>query len=175
MEITLKKTDRSSPELPAVLALYESAFPENERREPDEIIGGEDGAGELLAVMGGDALCGMLAVLTYRDITHILYFAVMPERRNSGIGAAALKALRERYPGQRIIADLERPEPGTPNREQRLRRLAFYERCGYYPTDVKYRWRREDYVIVASGGAITEKEFGGFWRHFHPERKKEIE
>ncbi|MBR5708136.1 MAG: GNAT family N-acetyltransferase [Oscillospiraceae bacterium] len=175
MEITLKKIDGSSPELPAVLELYESAFPANERREPEEIIGGENGAGELLAVMSGGALCGMLAVLTYRDITHILYFAVMPERRNSGIGAAALEALRERYPGRRIIADLERPEPGTPNREQRLRRLAFYERCGYYPTEVKYRWRGEDYVIVASGGAITEREFGGFWRHFHPERRKEIE
>ena len=83
MEITLKKLDGSSPELPAVLELYESAFPANERREPDEIIGGEDGAGELLAVMSGGALCGMLAVLTYRDITHILYFAVMPERRRS--------------------------------------------------------------------------------------------
>lgn len=175
MQTELVRLGASSPELPAVLALYESAFPANERREPEEIIGSEGGPGELLAVKCGGELAGMLAVLTYRDITHILYFAVMPEMRSRGIGAAALAALRGRYPGQRIIADPERPEPYRPNIEQRLRRLAFYERCGYYPTEVKYTWRGEDYVIVSNGGAITEKEFGLFWKHFHPERSREDE
>ena len=175
MQTELVRLSASSPELPAVLALYESAFPANERREPEEIIGSEGGPGELLAVKCGGELAGMLAVLTYRDITHILYFAVMPEMRDRGIGAAALAALRSRYPGQRIIADPERPEPYRPNIEQRLRRLAFYERCGYYPTEVKYTWRGEDYVIVSNGGAITEKEFGLFWKHFHPERSREDE
>ncbi len=170
MQTELVRLNASSPELPAVLALYESAFPANERREPEEIIGGEDGPGELLAVKCGGELAGMLAVLSYKDITHILYFAVMAEMRCRGIGAAALTALRGRYPGQRIIADPERPEPGCLNIEQRRRRLAFYERCGYYPTEVKYRWRGEDYVIVSSGGAITEREFGLFWKHFYPKR-----
>lgn len=175
MQTELLRLNASSPELPAVLALYESAFPANERREPEEIIGSEGGPGELLAVKCGGELAGMLAVLTFKDITHILYFAVMPEMRSRGIGAAALGALRERYPGQSIIADPERPEPGSPNIEQRRRRLAFYERCGYWPTEVKYRWRGEDYVIVSNGGAVTEREFGLFWRHFHPDRKGETE
>ena len=35
METELVRLDASSPELPAVLALYESAFPANERREPE--------------------------------------------------------------------------------------------------------------------------------------------
>ena len=175
METELERLNGESPELPAVLALYESAFPANERREPEEIIGEEGGPGELLAVKRGGALAGMLAVLSYKDITHILYFAVLPELRSGGIGAAALAALRGRYPDRRIIADLERPEPGCPNIEQRRRRLAFYERCGYFPTEVEYTWRGEDYVIVSNGGTITEREFGLFWKHFHPKRSRKDE
>ena len=173
MATELVRLNRASPDLPAVLDLYESAFPANERREPDEIIGGEDGAGELLAIRSGGRLAGMIAVLTYKDITNILYFAVMPELRNCGIGASALAALRERYPGQRIIADPERPEPGSPNVEQRRRRLAFYERCGYHPTEIEYTWRGEDYIIVSNGGAVTDREFGLFWKHFFPKGRSE--
>jgi hypothetical protein len=69
------------------------------------------------------------------------------------------------YPGCRVIADAERPLPGTQSEALRKRRIGFYARCGFEETDVKYNWRGEEYVILSRGGNVTEAEFDAFWEH----------
>lgn len=154
------------PDLFRVRRLYESAFPANERRPFETLPSGFDGQGELLAFYLGDCFAGFVSLLTWADITHILYFAIEEALRNRGLGSAALECIKSRKPGQRLIADLEAPLPDAPNRAQRLRRRAFYQRAGFVPSGVGYRWQGESYELMVFGGTLDEAAFLAFWRHF---------
>lgn len=167
MELQLVPLSKSDPDIDAVRELYESAFPENERGSFSALFLDFQGAEELLAAREGELLAGLIVMLTLEDISHILYFAVMPELRGGGYGSRILKLVRERYSGQRIIADLELPEDGVNNEPERERRIVFYEKNGYCRTEIVYRWEGEDYCIMSNGGNVTEKEFSNFWRYFY--------
>ena len=148
--------------------LYEASFPANERRPFPELLGGFRGSGEVYAVCDGDFFVGMISLLSLRDITHILYFAVLPELRDRGFGSGILALLRKDWPGQRIIADVETPEEDAPNNEERNMRIEFYLRNGYEFTEIAYRWEGEDYRVLSNGGNVTGKEFGAFWHYYRP-------
>lgn len=154
------------PDLARVRRLYESAFPANERRPFEVLLSGFDGQGELLALYHEGRFAGFISLLTCADITHILYFAIEEALRNRGLGSAALACIKRLKPGQRLIADLEAPLPDAPNRAQRLRRRAFYQRAGFVPSGVGYRWQGESYELMVFGGALDEAAFLAFWRHF---------
>ena len=142
------------PDLFVVRRLYESAFPANERRPFEALLSGFDGQGELLAFYLGDCFAGFVSLLSWADITHILYFAIEEALRNRGLGSAALECIKGLKPGQRLIADLEAPLPEAPNRAQRL------------PSGVGYRWQGESYELMVFGGTLDEAAFLAFWRHF---------
>ena len=38
------------------------------------------------------------------------------------------------------------------------------------PTEIRYAWRGEDYLIVSRGGSIGEDEFDDFWDYFYHKR-----
>lgn len=154
------------PDLARVRRLYESAFPANERRPFEVLLSGFDGQGELLALYHEGCFAGFISLLTCADITHILYFAIEEALRNRGLGSVALDAVKRLKPGQRLIADLEAPLPDAPNCAQRLRRRAFYQRAGFVPSGVGYRWQGESYELMVFGGALDEAAFLAFWRHF---------
>ncbi|MGN1020970.1 MAG: GNAT family N-acetyltransferase [Aristaeellaceae bacterium] len=166
MTLSLTPLTPEHPDLPRVMALMARSFPENERLPAAFLFDPGDGSRDFLAIREGDALCGFISLISWRDITHIMFFAVAEDRRNQGIGSRALRLLRERRPHARIIADVEAEAPAAPNQAQRLRRRQFYLRCGYAPTGIHYAWRGERWDIFSSGGDVTEAEFRAFWRHF---------
>lgn len=166
MTLSLTPLTPAHPDLPRAMALMARSFPENERLPAAFLLDPGDGSRDFLAIREGETLCGFLSLLSWRDITHIMFFAVEEDRRGQGIGARALHLLRERRPHARIIADVEADSPAAPNHAQRLRRRQFYLRCGYAPTGIHYAWRGDSWDILSSGGDVTEAEFRAFWRHF---------
>ena len=162
--IRFERLEEGSPFLPDAGALYIDSFPENERRPLGAFLREADS----FAILEDGAFAGLAVLLTYGDITHILYLAVAPDRRGRGIGSGALREIRRRYPGQRSAADLEDPGKGAGNAAQRKRRAEFYARCGYSPTRIRYRWRGVDYAIWSDGGDITDEELDAFWEHWGP-------
>lgn len=158
--------DRQSPYFKQVSALYERSFPSNERRPIDDLMTVFGSAHEMLVFLHEGCFAGFVSLLTLRDLTHILYLAIEEDFRSQGLGAEALSLIRAHKPAARILADLEDDDPLAPNNAQRLRRMAFYRRSGYCASDVRYRWRGENYVIYISGGTLTHEEFDAFWQHF---------
>jgi len=152
-----------SPDFARVLALYERAFPENERKELRYLVKPNQFIGEILAIREGEVFVGFCAFLNLHDISHIIYFAIEEALRNQGLGGQALDLITERKKGQRILADLEDESAAAENSEQRRRRVQFYLRHGFAQTQVAYRWCGEDYRILAHGGDVTPAEFHGFW------------
>lgn len=159
----LRKVTADSPELPQVERLYESAFPANERWGMEAVLGDKTGVSELLSFFDGEVFCGFIIMLHYKNLSHIIYFAVEDSLRSHGYGSEALRLVRERMPGRVIMVDIERETPGAGNNGQRRRRKEFYLRNGYHEAGVYYDWRGESYEIVILGGEITTREYFQFW------------
>lgn len=110
-----------------------------------------------------EVFCGFYATLSAGDITHILFLAVEDELRDRGYGSQMLELISDHFCRDRIILDIETPEPDAGNNAQRIRRKAFYERSGYRESGIAYRWKKVDYLILVKNGTITEAEFDAFW------------
>ncbi len=148
--------------LPAVNALYEQAFPANERI-PLKYLLDTAHCREFLAFFDRDLFVGFLNALTDSRLTNILYLAVPDELRGQGYGSQILKQMLERHPKQKIIVDVEIVSPQKPNFAERLRRKRFYMQNGFTETSVRYAWRGEDYELLVSNGTVSQKEFSAFW------------
>ena len=155
----------NTADLAKVLSLYERSFPENERSPLDPMIEDQTGSAEVLSVHQNDAFCGFVCILKCDDLVHIIYFAVEEAMRGQGTGSNILKLVQQSYPGMRIIVDIEQPKEYADHNAQRIRRKAFYLRCGYQENDFEYNWRETDYTVLSCGGSITHDEFRMFWRH----------
>ena len=183
---------KDSPYLPQVQALYESAFPANERIPMKQLLdnkikrefcaffeeglrenNGENGDNEIAAVKNtateiaaAPRFRGFSNSITHGDITNIVYFAVVPELRSRGYGSKILQAIRKQHPDTRIIVDIEVEEDSKDAEElkRRNRRREFYQRNGFDASPVDYVWQGEHYRLLSAGGTVTEKEFRDFWK-----------
>ena len=183
---------KKSPWLPQVKALYESAFPANERIPIKHLLDDKikrefwaffddmpcennvgNGNNEIAAVKNTAAeiaatpkFCGFSNSISHGDITNIVYFAVVPELRSRGYGSQILQAIREKHPDSRIVVDIEVEEDSkdAEELERRNRRRDFYQRNGFEASPFEYHWQGEHYRLLSAGGTITEKEFRDFWK-----------
>ena len=164
---------RDAPWFPQVKALYESAFPANERIPIKHLLDDkikrefwaffEKNEGENAAA---PKFCGFSNSITHGSITNIVYFAVEPKLRCRGYGSQILHAIREKHPDSRIVVDIEVEEDSkdAEELERRNRRRDFYQRNGFGSSPVDYVWQGEHYRLLTAGGTITEKEFRDFWK-----------
>ena len=178
--------------LPQVKALYESAFPANERIPIKHLLDDKikrefwaffddmpcennvgNGNNEIAAVKNtateiaaAPRFCGFSNSISHGDITNIVYFAVVPELRCRGFGSKILQAIRRQHPDTRIVVDIEVEEDSkdAEELERRNRRRDFYQRNGFDASPVDYVWQGEHYRLLSAGGTITEKEFRDFWK-----------
>ncbi|MBR6800449.1 MAG: GNAT family N-acetyltransferase [Eubacteriaceae bacterium] len=153
--------------------LYETAFPENERRDLEDLIDESSEGMEFYAFYEEDVFTGILSLLTYKDITHIMYLAICEQHRGKGYGSEVLRWLKQFKKGQRIIADLERITPTAANNSQRARRNEFYIKNEFRPSGVCYSWRNEDYELYVNGGELFEHDYKNFWKHFSSKKEQE--
>lgn len=156
---------KKSPWLPQVKALYESAFPANERIPIKHLLDDKIKR-EFWAFFDGDLFCGFSNSITHGSITNIVYFAVVPELRSRGYGSKILQAIRRQHPDTRIVVDIEVEEDSKDAEElkRRNRRRDFYLRNGFDSSPVDYVWQGEHYRLLSAGGIVTEKEFRDFWK-----------
>lgn len=124
----------------AVRAIYEEAFPPQQRAPFDELIAGARKGDRFFVVVTGTAdPVGFAALSQLKSIECVFveYFAVARHRRGRGIGAGLweemLRTLEERHEPLRLVLEVEDPdEPGIAAEkvEVRRRRIRFWERCG---------------------------------------------
>lgn len=165
--LNVVRVTKKNRDLEAVKALYESAFPENEKRDFGFLLKNSedaDAALEMLAVYDDALFVGFVVMLNSGDISHILYFAVNEALRGKSYGSRILQTIHNRKPAQRIVADVEKPDCASGNQEQREKRIRFYHRNGYKTTEIEYRWQDEDYLILSYNGDVSKAEYAAFWK-----------
>ena len=115
--------------------LYRRAFPREERK-PFSIIRRMHRAGrtDVWILQQGGQFAGFASTVNGDGVILLDYLAVAERFRGQGAGSAALTALCNAYPGQGLFVEIESPFADAKNRAERLRRRAFYERCGFLPS-----------------------------------------
>ncbi len=157
-----EEVNADSSILNKVKSLYERAFPKSERIPMAYLL--DKGKGrKFIAYYEGDSFCGFANYIANGGITNIIYFAVEDGFRNRGLGTEILKAIVESTPENTIVVDIEVELPQADNNEQRRRRKAFYQRNGFYESDIRYKWQGESYQLLLHGKPVTLTEFQAFW------------
>lgn len=149
---------------PELEPLYERSFPPSERRALGPLIQSDSQGCSFWAGERQGRFVGFMVALHQKDLTHLIYFAVMEQERSKGVGAAMLKRFHALFSRHRLIADLELERPGASNNPQRHRRREFYLRAGYRPTAIRYSWHGDEYEILSKGGGLSFDEFLAFWK-----------
>ncbi len=141
--------------------LNDEAFPKEERIPSDRLL-------TLLQELDCDVwafyeevFVGFAVLLSDVElqVAYLSYFAIDGAYRSKGYGGMALTKLAEVYDGYQIVLDMERMDDSAENYDQRLRRLAFYERNGYHRAKVGFKYFRMDLEIMCNRGKFREKEF----------------
>ncbi len=130
-----RKTIVQAPDRGALRRLYHEAFPKYEQM-PWWLL-------RLLSLrrdMGvdgyydGTQMCGLTFSVATDKVLFILFLAVNDQCRGRGWGSAMLTKLKEEYPGHAIVLNVELLDPAAENYDQRLRRMRFYGKNGFFDT-----------------------------------------
>lgn len=109
-------------------ALYESAFPEEERR-PTELwlaLPQTERDFHILGIYSNERCLGFVTCWDFGGFAYVEHFAVDGTLRGQGTGSKSLALLADRVGGKPIVLEVELPITDIAQR-----RIAFYERNGY--------------------------------------------
>lgn len=145
--------------------LYRTAFPKAERKPVFVILERwRKGKMDIWCLRRGDRFSGLAITINGEDLTLIDYLAVAEDCRGTGIGSAALGALREKYTGKALFLEIESVYEDVPNLAQRQRRKAFYLRCGLTPMQVMVTLFGVKMELLGFDCRITYDRYSSFYR-----------
>ena len=140
-----------SPIFWRVKSLYESSFPPIERISLVWMIWmALVGKADFLAYFDGDTFCGFSYSLHSTEAYYLFFLAVSEDLHSQGYGKKILAEVAEKAAGRPIFLVIEPLDEEQDNYENRLRRLAFYEKNGYHLTDYLYYENQEVYQVLTN-------------------------
>ena len=121
----IKRTDSLLEKVPA---LYESAFPDDERIETEKFMMMIENCRSMTfyAITEDNEFCGMAVIWELGICRYLLYLAVLEEKRNQNLGSMTLEQLLKES-DLPIIGEVERPV-----NKINKRRIEFYKRNGFH-------------------------------------------
>ena len=112
--------------------LYMEAFPPEERAPLLFLkLKARGRTCNMLSVYDGEQFVGLVIAVTHSDLVYVFFLAVEAAQRGGGRGTAILAEVARLYEGKRLMLCIEDPDEPCDNLPLRLRRKAFYQRCGY--------------------------------------------
>jgi len=147
--------------------LYFSAFPRQEQVPlPFLISKTKKPEMKFDAFYDGDEFVGLTYTVSRGDVTYLWYLATRSELRSKGYGAQIMQHLREAYPNNRIVLNLDIQNPNAPDSEICKRRKEFYIRNGYTTADYKCIFNKNKLDIMYIGGYVSADEFAAVFKGF---------
>jgi len=118
-----------SPHIPQARALYESSFPECERRPTAgwlKMIGNHIYFKAWEVADAENAFCGLITAWDFASFTYVEHFATIPSLWGKGAGGEALDLFIKKHAGKPVVLEVEPPLSDLPRR-----RVGFYKRHGF--------------------------------------------
>ena len=129
MELTKTKNSKSAKEL------YLRAFPKEERLPWSVLrLSAWMPGVELTSYYHDGEFCGFTHTTSTEDVLFVMFLAVHETTRGIGCGSAILTHLKQENPEKAIILNVEPLEDTAPNLRERINRMAFYQKNGFYDT-----------------------------------------
>ncbi len=102
-----------------------------------------------------DLFVGILFTIDSKDMLFVFYIAVNDKIQSKGYGSKLLQVLYDKYPQKHISLFIETmSDKNADNYEQRIKRLAFYEKNGFFHTGLKAGFKTPFIDILS-----TDKNF----------------
>lgn len=140
--------------------LYKHSFPLSERAPFWLLmVRAKASIADFWALYDEDKWIGIAYVIKYKRLAYIFYFAIKEEERSKGYGKKVIDILKRKYSGSKIFLALETLDKEADNYKQRVRRHAFYEKCGLSDLPYKLKEATVTYDIMGIGGAVEPEEY----------------
>ena len=87
--------------------------------------------------------------------------------RSKGYGSRILEEIKKTAGKKEILINVEKPDECAENNMQRVRRIAFYERNGFYRSGFDLRIGGTDYLVFSTSEIPDRKEFSNIIKKYH--------
>ena len=111
--------------------------------------------------------CGITYTIESEKMIFLLYFAVNAQQRSKGYGSQIINELKKTAGGREIILNVEKPDKSAGNNVQRVKRIAFYERNGFYQSGFDLRIEGLDYLVFSTSAVLDKMEFSNILKKYH--------
>lgn len=114
-----------------IYKLYMASFPDSERKPFGRIVDmSRKGKADVWYFERDGKFAGLSTTINGSEHILIDYLAIAKKGRGQGIGSAALQLLRKQYGDERVFLEIESAFDDCDNKEERVRRRAFYLKNG---------------------------------------------
>lgn len=121
---------------------------------------------DFFAILDEENFIGMTYIITYNNLSFILYFAIIDRYRGQGYGSIVLDIIKEKYKNNRIVLNIEEIDKKSENYNQRLKRKKFYEKNGFTFSHLKTKEKSIIYENLSYGGSVTKDEMENLMINF---------
>lgn len=159
MDLDIQPVRLSLKEYSQVKQLYMRAFPKYER-EPWMwlMLKSKYRQADFMAFYDHEQFIGFAYVIHSHGMHYILYLAVNDQVRSRGYGSRIINAIRHLYPQDSLVLDVEQPNPQAANNQQRLRRMRFYKKNGFFPTPKLFKEEKVTFQVLATNKKINQQK-----------------
>ena len=156
---------RTMAEWLRVRRLYGKAFPPGEKKPFGVIVRmWRRGKTDVWCFRQGGRFAGFASTINSDRLIMIDYLAVPETMRGRGIGARAMAAICDAYADKGVFVEIESPfEPGA-DQPERIRRKAFYERCGFTPSRTMADVFGVRYELMCRRCSVDYETYHAFYR-----------
>lgn len=160
MDVILKNDITNKLTRKKLKKLYLTAFPAEERAPFFLIMSkAKSGKGDMLAAYDGEEFIGFAYMVCYKDLAYLFYLAVEENKRGKGYGGKILKAVKEKYSGNRIFLAREQLDESAENYTQRVNRHNFYLNNGFTDLPCQIKEANVIYDVMGIGGTVSAAEY----------------
>ena len=111
--------------------------------------------------------CGITYTIESEKMIFLLYFAVNAQQRSKGYGSRIIHELKQIAGDREIILNVEKPDQSAENNTQRVQRITFYEKNGFYQSGFYLRIKGTDYLVFSTNVVPDRKEFSNIIENYH--------
>ncbi|SFC12148.1 Acetyltransferase (GNAT) domain-containing protein [Alkalibacterium subtropicum] len=140
--------------------LNKEAFPTKERIAFTKLLAlSRSLTFDFLAVKEGETFIGFYLIAKNPGSAYIFFFAVTEKQSSKGYGRQLLNAIKDYYPHQQIVLDLEEMAQTDPLEAHREKKKEFYEENGFHETGYDLAYGGKKYELLCSKNAFDKESF----------------
>ena len=138
--------------------IYEESFPVDERYMPlEEMIKVPNT--ELHCLTVNDEVYGFIYTIKHNKSIFILYLAVDEQNRSKSYGSHLLAWCVNNYKGCNIYLNIDELSPQKPDYLTRIKRLKFYQKNGFYLSNVQSIDEYEHFHVLSTQKNVDLQEY----------------